>query len=339
MGVRDSTATALGRLEEELSRAAGTAVNLERPSKPEHGDYATNVALKLAGARRRPPLEIAEELRAGRGGAPGRRGRGGRAAGLPQPAAGARLVRGGARRDRRLRDATTGAARRRRRSASRWRSSPPTRRGRSRSPRPATPPTATPSRACSTFAGHEVEREYYYNDAGTQIDRFRASVEARAARGGAAARTGYQRRLRRRADGARGRPGAACCEQIEATLERFRIHFDTWVLQSEVGRAAARRSCRRSTRMRMRARSGCARRRTGTSEDRVLVRSGNGAGFRRTSAADTAYMRDKLERGFDRAIYVLGADHHGVRGWYEASPACSATTRAAWRCCSTSSST
>ncbi|HXV57293.1 MAG TPA: arginine--tRNA ligase, partial [Gaiellaceae bacterium] len=34
-------------------------------------------------------------------------------------------------------------------------------------------------------------------------------------------------------------------------------------------------------------------------------------------AADIAYLRDKLERGFDRAIYVLGADHHGVRGWYE----------------------
>ena len=30
-----------------------------------------------------------------------------------------------------------------------------------------------------TFAGHAVEEEYYFNDAGTQIDRFRASVEAR----------------------------------------------------------------------------------------------------------------------------------------------------------------
>src|SRR5262249_11883050 len=32
--------------------------------------------------------------------------------------------------------------------------------------------------------------------------------------------------------------------------------------------------------------------------------------------ADIAYLRDKLERGFERVIYVLGADHFDVRGWY-----------------------
>ena len=35
-------------------------------------------------------------------------------------------------------------------------------------------------------------------------------------------------------------------------------------------------------------------------------------------AADVVYLADKLERGFDRAIYVLGADHHGTRNWYAA---------------------
>ena len=35
-------------------------------------------------------------------------------------------------------------------------------------------------------------------------------------------------------------------------------------------------------------------------------------------AADIVYLADKLERGFDRAIYVLGADHHGTRNWYAA---------------------
>jgi arginyl-tRNA synthetase len=35
-------------------------------------------------------------------------------------------------------------------------------------------------------------------------------------------------------------------------------------------------------------------------------------------AADIAYLVDKLERGFERAIYVLGADHHGTRNWYAA---------------------
>ena len=43
--------------------------------------------------------------------------------------------------------------------------------------------------------------------------------------------------------------------------------------------------------------------------DRVLIRSDGGAPTYR--AADVAYLVDKLERGFDRAIYVLGADHHG----------------------------
>ena len=35
-------------------------------------------------------------------------------------------------------------------------------------------------------------------------------------------------------------------------------------------------------------------------------------------AADVPYLVDKLDRGFDRAIYVLGADHHGTRQWYSA---------------------
>jgi arginyl-tRNA synthetase len=54
----------------------------------------------------------------------------------------------------------------------------------------------------------------------------------------------------------------------------------------------------------------------GDDEDRVLIRSAGGAPTYR--AADVVYLVDKLERGFDRAIYVLGADHHGTRNWYPA---------------------
>ena len=46
----------------ELSGLAGAEVELERPGNPQHGDYATNVALRLARAERRPPRELAEEL-------------------------------------------------------------------------------------------------------------------------------------------------------------------------------------------------------------------------------------------------------------------------------------
>jgi arginyl-tRNA synthetase len=48
----------------------------------------------------------------------------------------------------------------------------------------------------------------------------------------------------------------------------------------------------------------------------VLLRSGDRSPTYR--AADVPYLVDKLERGFDRAIYVLGADHHGTRNWYAA---------------------
>src|SRR4051794_36495262 len=53
---------ALDRLAEAVGEVAGAEVALERPSDPAHGDYATNIALRLAGAQRRPPRELAEEL-------------------------------------------------------------------------------------------------------------------------------------------------------------------------------------------------------------------------------------------------------------------------------------
>jgi len=50
----------------------------------------------------------------------------------------------------------------------------------------------------------------------------------------------------------------------------------------------------------------------------VLVRSPEQGGTPTYRAADVPYLVDKLERGFDRAIYVLGADHHGTSKWYQA---------------------
>src|SRR5207244_3375680 len=56
----------------------------------------------------------------------------------------------------------------------------------------------------------------------------------------------------------------------------------------------------------------------GDEDDWVLVRSAEQGGTPTYRAADVVYLVDKLERGFDRAIYVLGADHHGTRKWYAA---------------------
>ena len=55
---------AVAGLAGELGELVGAEVALERPANPEHGDYATNVALRLAASQRRPPRELAGELAA-----------------------------------------------------------------------------------------------------------------------------------------------------------------------------------------------------------------------------------------------------------------------------------
>src|ERR671936_2235861 len=57
-------AQAIARIERGLENGLGVPVRLERPGQAEHGDYATNAALRAAAGLRRPPMEIAEELRA-----------------------------------------------------------------------------------------------------------------------------------------------------------------------------------------------------------------------------------------------------------------------------------
>jgi arginyl-tRNA synthetase len=105
--------------------------------------------------------------------------------------------------------------------------------------------------------------------------------------------------------------------QIEASLERFRIHFDSWMLQSELEQRLPEFLPRIDTYEKdgaVWARSSA----YGDDEDRVIVRSPEQGGTPTYRAADIVYLVDKLERGFDRALYVLGADHHGTRKWYQA---------------------
>jgi arginyl-tRNA synthetase len=164
------------------------------------------------------------------------------------------------------------------------------------------------------FAGHEVEREYYYNDAGAQMERFRASVEARR-RGEEPPEDGYHGDYIRDLAALRGDPVPLMLTQIEQTLERFRIHFDTWALQSELEQRLPEFLPRLDTYEKdgaVWARSSA----YGDDDDRVLIRSETGTPTYR--AADVVYLADKLDRGLDRAVYVLGADHHGTRNWYAA---------------------
>src|SRR4051794_28991981 len=162
--------------------------------------------------------------------------------------------------------------------------------------------------------GHEVEREYYYNDSGAQMDRFRASVEA-VRRGEEPPEDGYRGEYMKGLAEVEGDPVPAMLEQIEASLEHFRIHFDSWARQSELERRLPEVLPRIDTYEKdgaVWARSSA----YGDDDDRVLLRSEGGAPTYR--AADVVYLMDKLDRGFDRAIYVLGADHHGTRNWYAA---------------------
>src|SRR5437660_20458 len=76
------------------------------------------------------------------------------------------------------------------------------------------------------FGGHSVEREYYYNDAGTQMERFRASVEAVRA-GREPPEDGYRGAYVHELAVVPGDPVPPMLARIEETLERFRIHFDS----------------------------------------------------------------------------------------------------------------
>src|SRR3989440_3421841 len=164
------------------------------------------------------------------------------------------------------------------------------------------------------LAGHAVEREYYYNDAGGQMERFRASVEA-VRHGEDPPEDGYRGAYIHDLAALKGDPVPLMLKEIETTLERFRIHFDSFRRQSELEQRLPELLPRLDTYEKdgaLWARSSA----HGDEEDRVLLRSGDRSPTYR--AADVAYLVDKLERGFDRAIYVLGADHHGTRNWYAA---------------------
>jgi len=166
------------------------------------------------------------------------------------------------------------------------------------------------------FAGHEVEREYYYNDAGAQMAKFRESVEA-VRRGEEPPEDGYRGEYVAELAAEDGDPVPKMLERIEDTLERFRIHFDSWALQSELEQRLSEYLPRVDTYER----GGAVWARAsayGDDQDRVLIRSPEQGGTPTYRAADIVYLVDKLERGFDRAIYVLGADHHGTRKWYQA---------------------
>ena len=173
------------------------------------------------------------------------------------------------------------------------------------------------------FAGHAVEREYYVNDAGGQIRRFGESLAARA-RGQAPPEDGYHGayvgELAARITGAAkldpdelaARGIELMLETVRATLERFRVRFDRFFSERPLHSGGAiERVLELLSAEHVYASEGATWLRTsvlGDDKDRVLRRS---SGELTYFAADVAYHADKLSRRPDRVIDVLGADHHG----------------------------
>jgi len=184
------------------------------------------------------------------------------------------------------------------------------------------------------LAGHRVEREYYVNDSGTQVRLLGESIRARA-RGEEPPEGGYHGDYvndlaERIGDAADEDPDALAArgvelmlETIQASLERFRVAMDRFFSERSlhddgsfgrvIGRLEKGGHVYHS--------DGAAWLRTtafGDDKDRVLERSNGEVTY---FASDIAHHEWKLAQGYDRAIDVLGADHHGY----------TARLRAAWQ--------
>ena len=314
----------------------------ERPKNRDHGDWSTNVALTLAKPVGRPPRDIAQTIVDTLGDIDGVDGVELAGPGfinfrLAQDAFGAivrAVVEAGV--DGWGRNAT-GAGKRANVEFVSANPTGPLHVGHGRW-------VATGDAVCSLLeaTGWEVVREYYLNDAGNQITIFGQSVQAfmRGLDPDAPAdaehdpeaihdfpedgyRGAYVADIARDllAGGVDADDSAAVTQaayeamagQIRETMERIGIDIDVWFSERTLhGSGAVTDTVERFLEeQRAYVEDGATWLRTtdfGDDKDRVLIRaSGDPTYF----AADTAYMADKISRGFDLAIYLLGADHHG----------------------------
>jgi arginyl-tRNA synthetase len=197
-------------------------------------------------------------------------------------------------------------------------------------------------------AGASVAREFYINDRGNQMDLFGASIEARAL-GEPVAEDGYQGEyvaelaaavLAEHPELADLPPGeertvafreagyAAQLRQQQESLARFHTVFDVWFSERTLHDSAGDSDGVAESLEKLRSQGhlydadGALWMRTtdfGDDRDRVLIRTNGELTY---FASDTAYYLDKRQRGFDRCLYLLGADHHGYVGRLKAMAAC-----------------
>ncbi len=181
--------------------------------------------------------------------------------------------------------------------------------------------------------GADVTREYYFNDHGAQIDRFARSLLARA-RGEAAPEDGYggayiqeiaDRVLAETAIDILSLPEAEAQEafraagvdlmfgEIRQSLHDFGVDFDVYFHENSLYESGAvdKAIARLRELGHIFEEDGAIWLRSttfGDDRDRVVIKSDGEAAY---IAGDLAYYLDKRSRGFDQCIYMLGADHHG----------------------------
>ena len=183
------------------------------------------------------------------------------------------------------------------------------------------------------FQGADVTREYYFNDHGEQIDRFARSLIARA-KGLPAPEDGYggayieeiaNQVLAKSSKDILSLPDDQAqeefrsvgvelmFEQIKQSLHEFGVDFDVYFHENSLHESdAVTKAIKRLRELgHVFDQDGAVWLRStefGDDRDRVIIKSDGNAAY---IAGDLAYYLDKRERGFDRCIIMLGADHHG----------------------------
>ena len=322
---------ALPRVEPSLR----PTIEVERPANPDHGDLATNLAMKLARPLRRSPLQIAEVL-----GANLREGPAGEAL-VEVTVAPPGFI------NLRLSAAwLEGVLDEARAAGDEFGRVEPERARHYNvefvSANPTGPLHVGNARGafvgdllCRVLegGGHQVTREYYFNDAGAQIRNLGSSVVARRL-GQSVPEDGYHGayvdelaaelpddvwetacaagadRDAVVADWAQERVRAG----IEASLARLGVHFDVWKSESSLHSDGwvARSVEQLREGGHIYEQDGAIWFRStayGDDKDRVVYRSGGEPTY---FASDIGYVAEKFSRGFDKLIYIWGADHHGT---------------------------
>jgi arginyl-tRNA synthetase len=326
----------------DLAIAAPDSVVIERPKNRDHGDYATNAALQLAKPAGRPPREVAELIATHLRQAPAIEsvdiaGPGFLNITLSDAAQGelARtIVTAGA-------DYGTGDSLHKEKVNLEFVSANPT--GPIHLGHTRWAALGDALGRILTAAGADVTREYYLNDAGVQVDRFAESLRATAL-GQDVSDDGYvgdyitsiADRIVAAHPEITSMPEADALAifrregmdlmlaEIRQTLSEFGVEFDVYSSEQSLhdkGELDAALERLRSQGHVFESEGAIWLRTTdfGDDKDRVLRKSdGEWTYF----AADCAYYLDKRDRGFERLIYMLGADHHGYVGRLKAVCAC-----------------